>query len=289
LDGRRLVEDNMKALASRLIAVGIALLLVVAPVLAQDAPDTSATGQSQQAQAQDQGQNPSADNTDSATPVSTATPGPADAAAVIAQWGTAQSIGPDADTAVAERWFRDQNAVRARWGVPTAMRDSYLNWQAENILRSQLGEPQLPQPQGVTKPAVAAQSAQTDQAVLSEPEFWTVSDDLWQARLDGIQGHPSEFWQEDHPGEQWFTIDRYIRLFKLQQMPRFDRYRLIGVSGRVDTSGSAGAAIPAGEADALETIAPGAMAAYNPLSYPDNVVAVVGYDPWLNADGSMRL
>jgi hypothetical protein len=277
----------MKAVASRLIAVGIAFLVTVSTVFAQDAPYTSATDQPQQTPAQDQGQNPGADNTDPATPVSTATPGPADAAAVIAQWGTAPNIGPDADAAVAQRWFRDQNAVRTRWGVPTAMRDPYLDWQAENILRSQLGEPQLPQPQGVTKPAVA-QSAQTDQAVLSEPEFWTVSDDLWQARLDGIQGHPSEFWQEDHPGEQWFTIDRYIRLFKLQQMPRFDRYRLIGASGRVDTSGSAGAAIPAGEADALETIAPGVMAAYNLLSYPDNVVAVVGYDPWLNADGSMR-
>jgi len=277
----------MNALATRFVALGISLMLAVSPVFAQDAPDASGTDQSQPTQGQSQDQSvPTLDNTSSPTPVPTAVP--ADVAAVIAQWGPAPEAGIDSDKAVAQRWFRDQNTVRARWGVPTATRDQYLDWQAENILRSQLGEPELPQPQGVTKPATLAQNSQSDQAVLSEPEFWTVSDDLWQARLDSVQGHPSEFWQEDHPGEQWFTVDRYIRLFKLQQMPRFGRYRLIGAAGRVDTSGSPAKAIQVGQADALEAIAPGSVAAYSPLSYPDNLVAVVGYDPWLNPDGTMR-
>lgn len=277
----------MNTLVTRFIALGITLLFAVSPVLAQDAPDTSPTDQAQQTQGQDQDQSaPPPDDTSSATPVPT--PVSADVAAVIAQWGPAPEVGIDSDRAVAQRWFRDQNTVRARWGVPTATRDQYLDWQAENILRSQLGEPQLPQPQGVTRPATVAQNSQSDQAVLSEPEFWTVSDDLWQARLDSVQGHPSEFWQEDHPGEQWFTVDRYIRLFKLQQMPRFDRYRLIGAAGRVDTSGSPATAIQVGQADALEAIAPGSITAYSPLSYPDNVVAVVGYDPWLNPNGTIR-
>ena len=135
---------------------------------------------------------------------------------------------------------------------------------------------------------VVNQSPASDQAVLSQPEFWTVSDDLWQARLDSIQDHPSQFWQEDHPGEQWFTVDRYIRLFKLKQTPRFDRYRLIGVSGRVDTTQSPAVAVVPAQADELEAIAPGAIAAYGPDVYPDNVVAVVGYDPWINSDGTMR-
>jgi hypothetical protein len=172
--------------------------------------------------------------------------------------------------------------------VPTAARDPYLDWQAENLLRSQLGQPPAPQPQGLSRPAAAQQSSQSDQAALSQPEFWTISDDLWQAWLDTIEGHPSEFWQEDHPGEDWFTRDRYLRLFILHQMPRFDRFRSIGVAGRVNTTNTPPSRLLSGHTDQLELIAPGAVSAYEPLVYPDNLVAVVGYDPWINSDGSIR-
>ncbi len=215
-------------------------------------------------------------------------PAGAAAAAVIAQWGPAPAIGSDADQAVARRWFRDQNAIRARWGVPTATRDPYLDWQAENLVRSSLGEAALPQPQGVVMPAVAMQSPQSDRAVLSQTTFWTISDDLWQSWLDSFQTGPSEYWQADHPGETWYTQDRYLRLFKLGQMPRFDRYRLVGVAGRVNTSQAASTALLSGEQSDLEQIAPGSGDAYQPVAYGDNAVAVVGYDPWISADGRTR-
>jgi hypothetical protein len=172
--------------------------------------------------------------------------------------------------------------------VPTATRDPYLDWQAENLLRNQLGQPPLPQPEGLSAPVAARQSPQSDQAVMSQPEFWTVSNDLWQAWLDSFEGHPSEFWQEDHPGQEWFTRDRYLQLFKLQQMPRFDRFRLVGVAGRVDTTNTSPSSLLAGQKDQLEQIAPGAAAAYAPLVYPDNLVAIVGFDPWINSDGVVR-
>jgi hypothetical protein len=288
LKRERLLENHMKLIAVRFVTLGIVLMLGVSPALAQDAPDGFTADQSQsqaidQGQAQDQAATPADDTNPPASP-----PAPADPAAVIAQWGPAPAIGPDADNAVAQRWFRAQNAERARWGVPTAARDPYLDWMAENLLRDRLGQQQLPQPEGLIKPAAIAQSPKSDQGVLSETEFWTVSDDLWQAWLDSIQGHPSQFWEEDHPGEQWFTVDRYIRLFKLQQMPRFDRYRLIGSAGRVDTSETPPTVLLSGEADELEALAPGVIAAYAPVSYTDNVVAVVGYDPWINPDGSIR-
>src|SRR6266542_4460653 len=149
--------DSMKALAIRFITLGIVLVLAVWPTFAQEAPDPATEDQAQ-TQSVDQGQGdqdqgaPAVDDTSSA-PSPTPAPAPADAAAVIAQWGAAPSIGPDADKAVAQRWFREQNAMRARWGVPTAMRDPYLDWQAENLLRERLGEPQLPQPPGLTWPS----------------------------------------------------------------------------------------------------------------------------------------
>src|SRR6266542_2593478 len=158
--------DSMKALAICFITLGIVLMLAVWPAFAQEAPDPVTEDQAQ-TQGVDQGQEeqdqaaPAVDDTSSA-PSPTPAPEPADPAAVIAQWGAAPSIGPDADKAVAERWFRDQNTVRARWGVPTATRDPYLDWQAENLVRSSLGEAALPQPQGVVMPAVAMQSPQSD-------------------------------------------------------------------------------------------------------------------------------
>jgi hypothetical protein len=163
-----------------------------------------------------------------------------------------------------------------------------LDWQAENFLRDHLGQPQLPQPQGLTRPAVAAQSPQSDQAILSEPQFWTVSDDLWQAWLDTFEGQAPSDWEAERPGVPWFSRDNYLFLFKLHKTPRFDRFRLIGAAGRVNTSNSQPAALLSGESDDLEAIAPGAIAAYEPVVYPDNLVAVVGYDPWINPDGSLR-
>jgi hypothetical protein len=276
----------MKALGTRFITLGIALMLFVSPVLAQDAPNGSDTDQSQQLQGQSQDQtSPAADDTNSATPVST--PAPADAAAVIAQWGAAPSIGPDADSALAQRWFREQNTMRSRWGVPTAMRDPYLDWQAQNLLLAHLGEPQLPQPPGVTPPA-AIRTSQTDQGILTETQFWTISDDLWQAWLDSIESQPPAGWSDERPGEPWFTEDNYLQLFKMQQVPRFDRFRLLGVAGRVDSSGSPPTSLPTGHQRQLDGLAPGSVAAYEPVVYADNLVAVVGYDAWINPDGSLR-
>jgi hypothetical protein len=284
----------MKALATRFIALGIALMLAVSPVLAQDAPGDSPTGESQPSQDQDQSA-PSTDDTSSATPSPTPAPAATDVAAVIAQWGTAPSLGPDADNSVAQRWFREQNTKRARWGVPTATRDPYLDWMAENLLRNRLGQDSLPQPSGITKPSVAASSPQSDQAILSQTEFWTVSDDLWQAWLNSIEDHPSQFWQDAHLGEQWFTRDRYMRL-ELWRDEKFDRYRLMGVAGRVDTTGASprplvftpGLPDDAEGESTLEKIAPGAFETYQPVAYPDNLVAVVAYNPWVNSDGSLR-
>jgi hypothetical protein len=199
----------MKALATRFIALGIALMLATSPVLAQNAPDSSATDQPQ-GQTQDQDQSaPPADDTGSETLAPT--PVPADGATVIAQWGAAPAIGPDADKALTQRWFREQNTMRARWGVPTATRDPYLDWQAENLIREHLGQPQLAQPQGLNRPA-AMTNTQMDQAILSEPEFWTVSDDLWQAWLDTFEAQPPDGWSDARPGEPWFSRENYLLL-----------------------------------------------------------------------------
>ena len=71
-------------------------------------------------------------------------------------------------------------------------------------------------------------------------------------------------------------------------VPRFDRYRLVGIAGRVNTSQAAPTALLSGEQSALEQIAPGSGDAYQPVAYGDNAVAVVGYDPWISADGRTR-
>jgi hypothetical protein len=280
----------MNWLAPRLLVLVVVTAVIAVPVSAQDTPDSSSVDQAQtQGLDPAQGEAPAAtDDTGTASLPATEPPAPVDPAAVIAQWGSAPTIGPEADQAVAQRWFREQNTERARWGVPTAARDPYLDWQAENLLRSQLGQSPAPQPQGVSKPAAAQQSSQSDQAALSQPEFWTISDDLWQAWLDSIQGQPPEGWAEARPGEPWFTRENYLQLFKLKQMPRFDRYRLIGVAGRVNTFGGPANELLSGHRDQLEQIAPGAVAAYEPLVYSGNLVAVVGYDPWINSDGTIR-
>ena len=47
-------------------------------------------------------------------------------------------------------------------------------------------------------------------------------------------------------------------------------------------------AVPSAAQGKLEQIAPGSVAAYQPVIYPDNLVAVVGYDPWVTPDGTLR-
>jgi hypothetical protein len=278
----------MKELAIRTFSLAVMLAVIAQPVFAQDSAGSSAIEQSQtQTTDQDQGA-PPADSPSIAPTPEASQMGPVDPTAVIAQWGPSPAIGPDADQAVAVRWFREQNAQRARWGVPTATRDPYLDWQAENLLRDKLGQAPLPQPEGLSAPLAARQSPQSDQAVMSQPEFWTVSNDLWQAWLDGIEGEPPAGWSDARPGEPWFTRDNYLQLFKIKKTPQFDRFRLVGVSGRVNVTGGSASALLSGHVDQLEAIAPGAAAAYQPLVYPDNLVAVVGYDPWINSDGSLR-
>jgi hypothetical protein len=258
--------------AVRLLVV-VALWLGALPAFAQDAPDPATM---------DQGQ-------DELAPASDSTPTPAtDPSAVIAQWGPAPAVGPEADQAVARRWFRDQNAMRTRWGVPTATRDPYLDWQAENLLRNSLGQAALPQPQGVVMPTIAPQSQQSDQGVRSTTEFWTIGDDLWQAHLDNIAAESLAFWQVDHPDDILYTRDNYLKLFKWGQTPRFDRYRIMGVAGRVNTRNGVPTALLSGQQADLKQIAPGSVDAYQPVIYSDNLVAMVGYDPWITPDGTLR-
>lgn len=259
---------------ARWLLICALITMIARPVFAQDVPPTD----------QSQDQPPPPDDNPGATPTATPTPDPA---TVIAQWGPAPSIGADADLAVAVRWFRDQNATRAHWGVPTATQDPYLDWEAENLMRSRLGQPSLAPPQGLTKPPAAVRSSQTDRAVLSQPQFWTISDDLWLAWLE--QGHAQTiaFWQGNHPDENWYTPERYFRIEEWRQ-EKFDRYRLLGIAGRVNMGNSAAADLLPGHKDELEQLAPGSVATYQPLVYSGNGVAVVAYDPWINPDGSLR-
>jgi hypothetical protein len=161
-------------------------------------------------------------------------------------------------------------------------------------MRSTLGQPQLPQPEGVLKPALIASSTRSDQTVLGgvEPEFWTVSDDLWAAWRESSLAQPMAeamaLWEADHPGEPYYSPDGYLRLFKLRQTPRFDPYRVIGVAGRVNVNNSAAMPVPSTALGKLEELAPGSVAAYEPVIYPDNLIAVVGYDPWVTPDGTLR-
>jgi hypothetical protein len=267
-----LIAHRLGNVAVRLFAVILIVSLSVT-AFAQDDPTVSGVGEDQQQDG----------------PVATEEPGsppPSGVLDVIGQWGTAPTIGADADEALARRWFRNQNAARGRWAVPTAQRDPYLDWQAENALRGSLGEPLLPAPPGVSAPG--AGTSQREQGLLSESEFWTVSDDLWQAWLDSFQIGPSEYWQESHPGEVWYTRERYLKLFVLGQMPRFDRYRILGVAGRVDSKNLGPAPLLPGNEAELEAVAPGSVGAYLPVRYAGNIVAVVGMDPWISADGTLR-
>ena len=60
------------------------------------------------------------------------------------------------------------------------------------------------------------------------------------------------------------------------------------VAGRVNANNSTPIAVPSAAQGKLEQIAPGSVAAYQPVIYPDNLIAVVGYDPWLTSDGTLR-
>ena len=260
----------------------LALLVVqltALPVLAQEAPDGSV--------ATDGGDQSTVVSDEPSGPDQTATPTPiaaVDTAVVIAKWGPSPQSGADFNRAAAQRWFRDQNSKRARWGVPTANRDPYLDWVAENLLRDYLGEPRIDQPTGLKQPDVTART-QTDSGIRSDPEFWTVSDDLWQSWLDSVDAETLTTLDADNSGGPLYTKQNYLQLQKLGQTPRFDRFRLMGVAGRVDAN-QAPTPLLSGHKQELESIAPGSVAAYQPAVYQDPVVAVVGYDPWINADGT---
>jgi hypothetical protein len=137
--------------------------------------------------------------------------------------------------AVAARWFGDQNQQRSQSGVPTAKRDPYFDWQAENLLRDYLGEPHVDPPAGVTKPDVARRT-QMLSGIQNESQFWTVSDNAWLAYLVPSETQIAAVWAGDHPDDPHFTPDRYIRQMKLGTKSQFDRHRLVGVAGPVDLS-----------------------------------------------------
>jgi hypothetical protein len=137
-----------------------------------------------------------------------------DVEAVLAQWGPKPTTPDDMNRAVAARWFGDQNQQRAQWGVPTAKRDPYLDWQAENLLRDYFGQPHADPPPGVTKPDAASRTPMTS-GIENEPQFWTVSDDVWLAYLVPYETQIAAVWAGDHPDDPYFTTDRYIRQMKL--------------------------------------------------------------------------
>lgn len=236
----------------------LALLVVqltALPVLAQEAPDASvATDGGDQSTVADptSGQSPAPDQAAAPTRSSNI-----DVGAVIAKWGPAPKTGNEFNTALAQRWFRNQNQERSRWGVPTSSRDPYLDWTAENLLRDYLGEAHVDLPPGVNKPV--AMRTQTDSGVRAEPVLWTVSDDLWQSVRDQTASDFLSQWEADNPGSQWYTKDSYIQLHKQGKTPHFDRFRLMGVAGRVNTAQPAKQLL-SGEDTELEAIAPGATA-----------------------------
>ncbi len=265
------------------VVVALALLLTVVPASAQESPDSSSA-----AAVADQSDDSGGTTSDQSPPSSAdATPPAAvDPQAVVAQWGPAPTMGADADQAVARRWFQDQNTKRARWGVPTANRDPYLDWEAQNALRAYLNQPALPLPNGLSKPSAAAQSPQSDRAVHVEPQFWTVSDSLWQAWLNTFEARIPLDWQLERPDEPFFTREAYLQVQEWRRQ-RFDRYRLLGVAGSV-VNNQQPQVLPESDKTQLEQIAPGSVAAYQPQEYENSLVAVVGYDPWINQDGSLR-
>jgi hypothetical protein len=251
------------------------VLFIVAPAFAQEDSDGDqpADAPSNQAAAADQSESPDQ------TPTG-------DVGAVIAKWGSKPTTSDEMNKAVATRWFRDQNRERARWNVPTAKRDLYLDWQAENLLRDYLGQPHVDLPAGVAKPDAATHSQMTS-GIENEPQFWTVSDDVWLAYLVPSETQIASDWSADHPDEPYFTPDRYIRQMKLGTMSQFDRYRLMGVAGRVDVSQTPKPLL-VGELQDLEQLAPGSTTAYQPIvEYDDSPIAIVAYDLWINSDGTL--
>jgi len=268
----------------RAAVVAVALLLAGVPALAQEAPNSSADGATanqsdDSGTALDQSAQPAADPTPSATP-------DVDTQAVIAQWGSAPEMGHDADQAVARRWLREQQAYRARWDIPGVSRDLYLDWEATNALHSYLNEPPEPQPAGLTKPSAVQQSPESNHGIKGDQWYWNVSDDLWQAWLDSFQNQAPGAWLADHPDEPFFTRANYMQVKEWRNKP-FDRFRLVGVAGRVDTSKAPIGLLPFDQ-QTLEQLAPGSLQAYQPVNYATSLVAIVAYDPWINPNGSMR-
>lgn len=265
------------------MVVALALLLAVLPASAQELPDSSSA-----AVVTDQSDDSGGTTSDQSPPSSAdATPTAAvDPQAVITQWGPAPATGYDSDQAVARRWLREQQAERARWGIPSVSRDPYLDWEAANALHTYLNEPLDPQPPGLTKPKAAQQGPESDRGVRTDQWYWTVPDDLWLAWLDTFQNRVPDAWTAVHSNEPWFTRERYLRLEEWRRQ-RFDRFRLVGVAGRIDNSKPPAPLLPFDQ-QTLEQLAPGSMQVYQPVNYSDSLVAVVAYDPWINPNGTIR-
>ncbi len=271
---------SMKRLLLRAVAA-LALLLAVAPVFAQEAPDAGSAGTALSDQADDG----SGSGSDQGAP----TPGPqvdVDTQAVIAQWGPAPEMGHDADQAIARRWLREQQAYRDRWGIPGVSRDPYLDWEAANELHTFLDEPLEPPPSGLVKPKAALQSPESNQVVRQHNAYWNVPDDLWQGWLDSWQNRVPAGWTAARPDEPFFTRDNYLKAQVWRGTP-FDRFRLFGVAGRVNVANPPVPLLPF-EQETLERLAPGSVETYQPVNYQDSLVAVVAYDPWMNSNGSLR-
>jgi hypothetical protein len=195
-------------------------------------------------------------------------------------------MGHDADLAIARRWLRDQQAYRDRWGIPGVSRDPYLDWEAANELHSFLGEPLEPRPANLTKPQAAVQSPEAQDMVRQHEDYWPVSDDLWQAWRDSQENHVPAGWNDAFPNQPYFSRDTYLNAQVWRGKP-FDRFRLFGVAGHVNTTDPP-VALLYGPLQTLEQLAPGSVEAYQPVDYKNSLIAIVAYDPWLNPDGSLR-
>jgi hypothetical protein len=260
----------MKTLMLRGVVVLLALLLAMPVVLAQDASDDSAAAGA-------------ADQTDGSAPSSDqGAPAAVDVQAVSAQWGQAPAPGKDADAALARRWLKN---------VQDVSRDPYLDWLAANKLHSYLHEPQEPKPSDLKPSAAVTQSPLSNDGIALGVQYWTVPDTLWQAEEDktasddNLNGDPPG-WADAHPGQPFFTFENYMKTKEWQRAP-YDRFRLFGVAGHVDTSGPS-TVLDLASGYTLEEVAPGSVAAYQPVIYMNGIVAVVAYDPWVNPDGSLR-
>jgi len=269
-----------RALMLRVVAV-LVLLVAVPPVFAQGVPDAGRAGVTPYDQTDDVAGSGSDQN-----PPTTDPQVGVDTQAVIAQWGPAPEMGRDADLAIARRWLRDQQGYRDRWGIAGVSRDPYLDWEAANELHGFLGEPPEPLPAGLMKPQAAVQSVESNQQVRQHESYWPVSDDLWQAWLDSWENRVPAGWTAARPDEPFYTRDNYMKA-QVWRGTLFDRFRLFGVAGRVNT---ANPPVPLmyGPLQTLERLAPGSSDAYQPVDYKGSLVAVVAYDPWMNPNGSLR-